>query len=194
MKRLGWNIPHVLFALTIGSSAAAQSGESMVPPQRQAPILLKVLSFDYTLPKRVKNTVHIAVTFNDKDAVSSAVADDMYKAFGRLKSLTVHDLPIKVSKLAYGGPGSLKSWIDSKGVNTIYICPGLDSQLKGILQMTRSRKISVLTGVRRYVQQGVIIGVLLQGTKPKIAVNLSSMKAHSLKLSANLLRMATIYR
>jgi hypothetical protein len=170
--------------------------EILVPPQRQVLILLKILSYDYQLAERAKNTLRIGILFDPENAVSTRVAKDIQSALRSLKKAkaTVQNMSVRSILLPFQGLGALKKQVAAQKVNTIYFSPGLNGALSSILKFTRRTKLNTITGVRRYVLAGVAAGTVLDGNVPKILIHLQSSLDHGQSFSSQLLRIATLIK
>ncbi len=190
-----WSAVLLAGLLVQGAGARAQvpGSEGWVPPSRQAAILLKVLSFDYSLSKRTSGPLRLAIAYSPKSPRSGGVAREMQAAFQPLAKMTIQGRAIETSLLPVASAAQLKAAI-VRGVNAVYFCPGLEDLLPGMLAETRARQASTLTGLRGHLESGVAIGVVLQGSSPKIGVSLAGLRAHGQKLSSDVLGLALIIR
>jgi hypothetical protein len=165
-----------------------------LPADRQALILVKVLAYDGNLKTRAGNDVVVGVLFKGGNAVSERAADDLVKAFATLGAPKVQGLPIKATKVAYGSAAGMVGSIKSEGLDTIYICPGLDAELAAILELTRVHKVMSIAGIEDYFTKGAALGVFVVQDKPAIFVNLPTSKNEGVAFGSDLLRLAKVVK
>ncbi len=181
-----------ILLLLIISATNLHAEETLVPLDRQAKLLLKVLSYDKTLQQRVGKQLSIGVLFDPDNAVSTAVARDGYTAFHQLRKFTVQGMKVTATMLAYRGGKELAAYMKEHGINTLYVTPGLDDALSTVLRVSRAMESNTITGVEKYVTAGVAVGVVLRGKQPKILINLVAAAEHGNKFSSEIFRVSEV--
>lgn len=170
----------------------AAHAEPMLPADRQALLLLKVLSYDYRLPQRAKKTVQILVLYRPEERASRQAGDSLLRALQALSGYTVHRLPVRATLVAYRGTAALDAQLAPLQASVIYLAPGLDAALPDILALTRKRSLVPVTGLRSYVVSGVPVGAILAGSLPRIAINQRAAQLHGMQLSSQLFKVAEL--
>jgi len=170
------------------------SGEESVPASRQVVILMRALAYDGNLKSRAGDAVNVAILYRKANAASDAMANAMTKAFGALESTQVYGLPIVVSRVNYTGEDTLKKAIVGSGIDLVYVCDGLESDLDAIERITRQMKVLSVGSKQEYVQKGLSIGVLQIEAKCTILLNLPASRQEGVSFAADLLRLATVIR
>jgi hypothetical protein len=66
--------------------------------------------------------------------------------------------------------------------------------LRIVTSISRQAGVRTVTGVPRYVEGGLGIGIDLKGERPEIVVNLAASRAEGADLDAQLLKLARIVR
>jgi hypothetical protein len=143
-----------------------------VPISIQAALLQKVVKFDNTIGNRAD--VRILIIYNNvtKNFVNELVAQ----------------LPttFKVTSIL---ATEVEALVDD--FDLAYIMPGVQS----VIPALKPRKILTITGMTKYVESGeVSIGFGLFNDKPKIFVNMTSLKSEDRMLAADILRIAKVYK
>lgn len=167
------------------AALAAHAGE-----ERKATILARAFSYDYSLKERAGKSVGLAVVHKP----GSDNADEWVKAFKTLEGVTVQGLPLTVSKVAFEGADKLKAKIASDGLDIIFVCDGLESDLSTIKESVREKHVLSVGATEAMVQQGLTLGVFADGAKTVITVNLSAAGAEGVSFSSELLRLAKVIR
>lgn len=178
-------------ALTLGlyGSAGAQ-----VPPEKQAVILARAISYDKELRSRAGSSLVIAVLYKPGAADSESTAAEVLRAFKSMEGIKVQELPLSVVKLPYSGKDALKSAIAAQGIDALYCCPSLDAELSAIREISHQAHVLTLASRQAFIQAGLSIGVFSSDGKPMIMVNLAASREEGAVLATELLRLATVIR
>jgi hypothetical protein len=174
-------------------SAAAQ--ELAVPVAVQIPILAKILNFDRKLQERAGGRLVIGVLYQSRYRTSAAVAADVCRvleqlpasALGALESMERSCVAIDLDATA-----ALDSALKRKGVRVLYVSPLRAVHLQDVAAVSRAAQITTVTGVPRYVETGLAIGVDMKGERPEIVINLAASRAEGADLTAHLLNLARV--
>lgn len=174
-------------ATAVGRTAHAQS----VPWPNQALLLMRVLAYDRNLAARAGDSPVIAIVFDAGDESSKRARSGIVAAFEKVAaSRTVGGGATKLVSLAYGG--DFERELSRSGATAVYLCPGLNGAVSAITRTTQKHKALTLTGERAYVEAGASIGVVPEGGKAKILVNLKSTRNEGADLPAAFLRVAEV--
>jgi hypothetical protein len=169
------------------------TGEEIpVPLDLQAKLLLKILTFDRNLEKRADSAVVVGIVYNPEDTDSKKVKSEFSKALGKYSDKKVKGLPVSQIGLKYSSWANLLNNIRSYNVSVLYVTSGNSDNLEEILKASRADSVLTVTGVLKYVEEGVSIGIGLKENKPQIMVNLSSAEAEGTDFSSQLLRLAKV--
>ena len=183
----------VLLAVALaGTPALAQES---LPADIEAAIHLKVLSFDGNLPARPGDQLTLAVVYDPSDPDSVKQSAAIRAAFTALtKRAPVQNKTVHVTAIPYSA-SSLTADLTAQRVDIIYVCAGVQRDaVAAITAAARPRNAPTLTNTRQGLQWGLAIGVLRVDDKPKIFVNLDSVKHLGMKLNPALLRLAEVLR
>lgn len=169
-----------------------EAGE--LPASKQAIFLARVIAYDANLKARAGPTVNIAILTKKGDAESERSADAVLKAFAPLEAATVLGLPVKVSAIGFTGREALDQAIRAGGIDTLYVCQGLEPHLADIKAVARSRKVLTMASRERQLKEGVSLGVFLVDGKNTIMVNLDASREEGVAFGPELLRLVTVVR
>jgi len=173
--------------------AAAQ--EVAVPVAVQIPILVKILNFDRKLPERTGGRLVVGVLYQGRYRTSANVADEVCRslqdlppgALGALEALERSCLAIDLDATS-----SLDSALKRQRVQVLYVSPLRAFPLGDVIAASRAAQITTVTGVPRYVETGLAIGVDMKGERPEIVINLAASRAEGADLTAHLLKLARL--
>jgi hypothetical protein len=179
-----------LLALLVGPRAARAD----IPPDRQALILTRALSYDNNLKSRAGDSVVVAVVYRSGNGASEAMGDAAFRAFKALESVKIQDLPFRAVKLAFTSKDALKSAISSQGIDALYICVGLEGDVGAVKEVSHKEHVLSIGAREELVQGGLSLGVFLTDGKATITVNLQASRDEGAALSSELLRLAHVLR
>lgn len=154
-----------------GFQVSAQG--AALPMNIQAALLTKVLKFN---PK-----------FADKPQVKVLI---IYNRSTRLnKEELVSELAAKNIDVKAVQPDELGNNI--KNCDIVYFMPGISDQ-DGIC---KANKVLTISGAARFVEEGQMsIAFGVQNDKPRIYINVTSLKSEDQNISSELLRIAKVYK
>lgn len=176
MEKILKRVSLILFLFLFFPPILTFSQTMDVPAKIQVQIILKSLSYD----RNFKEKPYFGIVYNQK---SADVKDDIEKGLNvaKVKNISINLGKEKLAKEV------------SKEVNVLYICPEIEiSDMKEIIKVSQSNKILTTTGVEKYVEKGISLGVTERGKKPKIIINLPSLKKEGRNFSARFLKLTEI--
>ena len=186
-----------LLALGLTAFAARSSvaQELAVPVSVQIPILAKILNFDRNFTERAGGRLTIGVLYQSRYRTSANVAAEVCRAleqlppsaFGALESLERTCIAIDLDAIS-----ALDSVVKRLGVRVLYVSPLRAVHIEDVMAVSRAAQITTFTGVPRYVETGMAIGVDLKRERPEIVINLAASRAEGADLAAHLLKLARV--
>src|SRR5262245_25587773 len=107
-----------LIALAV--AAPGLRAAETVPPEVQAAILTKMLSYDRAMKVRVGNVVVVGILAKSEDRSSAGAQAEVAKGITVLQSGRVPGLPLAVVTAAYKSAPDLTAWIAEKNIQVLY--------------------------------------------------------------------------
>jgi hypothetical protein len=179
----------VLAALAPRALAAQ---EVAVPVAIQVPILVKILNFDRNLPGRAGDRLVVGVLFQSRYRTSANVADEVCRTLQVLPAGALGALGISCVAIDLDASSALDSALKRNRVQVLYVSPLRAVSLGDVTVVSRAAGITTLTGVPRYVETGLAIGLDMKGERPEIVINLAASRAEGADLTAHLLKLARV--
>ena len=181
-----------LVALNAGGVAAQ---ETPVPVAMQVQIMVKILNFDRKLPERLGNRLTVGVLYQGRYRTSANVGGEVCNALmglpqaalGVLESLQMTCIAIDLDETP-----DLAAVLRRERIQVLYVSPLRAYRVEDVVAMARAGRITTLTGVPRYVENGCAIGVDMKGDRPEILINLAASRAEGAELNAQLLKLARV--
>jgi len=190
--RLRWP---ALVSVTLAVLLLARSSKGGdLPPGKQAVFLARVIAYDANLATRAGPAVNIAILAKKGDKDSETMSDAITKAFSPLESATLVGLPVKVFRIFFAGREALERAIRDGGIDTLYVCSGLDGNLNDIKTVSRQRKVLTVASQEGHLKLGLSLGVFEIAGKNTILVNLDASREEGIAFGPELLRLATVVR
>lgn len=186
----------LLALLALGLIPRARASElEEINPGLAAQIQLKVLAYDRNLPTRARGRVLLGILYRVDREESERMRALMQPAFQeRAKGSNVRGLPLAVTAVPIGDPGTLLKRLQDAGVTALYVTPGLEDAVGAISHAAAALQAPTLTGRRDLLDAGLAIAVVTDGEKPVIVVNLGVAKALGMDFDPMLLRLAEVKR
>jgi hypothetical protein len=176
--------------LLLAATAAAQEIE--VPVETQVPILLKVLGFDRKVANHAGEPLRIGILYQPKVHTSRAVYDAFREAAEKSGIKSVAERVIAFVPIEIDDEQQVARKLAGAAIDALYVTPLRAVRIAAIVEITRQRHITTLTGVPEYVVDGVTVGLGIRGARPEIVVNLASLKLERAEFSAQLLKIVRI--
>jgi hypothetical protein len=180
----------VLALLSPTSAIVAQDMD--VPMAVQIPVMLKVLSFDRQLRARAGNEMVIGVVYQSGNRASTLAREDAVRLLSAARDETI-GLPIRVIVIDLDRD-DLAEILKQRSFTALYIAPLRATNIGALAAVFQQAGARTMTGVVRYVDLGLAIGVGQQGGRPKIFMNLQSSRLEGADFPAELLKLAQIVR
>lgn len=168
--------------------------EMPVPAPLQVPLILKILTYDRNFDVKATSELIIGIVYRSGDPSSLKAKNEISAVLEEYGAKTIRRLPIRYRILDFTAESALEQSARSERINVFYIAPGNQDILSSVLKISRSNRITTITGVPPYVEKGVAVGVGLKQEKPQILINLPSSKSEGSEFDAGLLRIATVLR
>jgi hypothetical protein len=176
------------------TATVAFAGESDVAPERQALILTRALAYDNNLKGRAGDSLGIGIVYKQGVPASESAGEAVLKAFKALENVKVQDLPVKVYGVPYATRASLKPAVSAHGIDVLYICSGLESELDAIKEFSRSQHVLTIGAKQEFLNSGLSLGVFVVDGKNTITVNLAASRDEGAAFGSELLRLAKVIK
>ena len=180
----------LLLVVCVATSSAA--GQSVPPPLRSA-ILLKAAGYENGLAQRSGDVV-IAVVQGSSGASlqdGKAVAATL---IALLKKTRIGGRPGHVVQITHASSDETATKLREQKAEVIYFAAGLEGIAAEVPAKEGSVRRIVACSDGSQVKDGCVLGVELDGEKPRLVVNLKRANAVGLRFQPELLRLARIVR
>jgi hypothetical protein len=175
-----------LLGLGLGAITSPSLAQDVpVPAAVQVPLLLKILTFDRHLAAAAEPLV-VGVVFQRRNRASAAIGDEVRVL------LAASARPIRVIVIDLDETRDLRGTLLRDSVRVVYIAPLQAVSVSTLTEATRGERVVSMTGVPRYVEQGLAIGIDMSDSRPRIVINLAASRAEGADFSAELLKLARL--
>lgn len=181
------------FCITLVLLSAKVSAQEMpLPVEDQVPLFVKILNYDRSLVNKDMDKIVIGVLYQEKFRISSITKDEFIQSVYNNDENTINGKPIVCVPIEISNLANLDWFIDNKNISILYITPLRSVELRDIYHVTRRKKIMTLSGVSKYIRQGLSVGLELIDEKPKILLNIRSVRSEGIDFTSQLLRLAIL--
>jgi hypothetical protein len=178
----------VALVLLIVPAGVARAGVA----DDEAKILLRAISFDRALATRAGRDVVITIVYDGRVNGDAQERDARVLSFRKLAGRTIAGLPIKIDSSDCSPPKPMSESL--QGTDIVYLTRGAKDCVRAVTAATRKLRIASLASTRSLIEQGITLGVTIEGTRPKLLVNLAASKAEGVDLSSQVLQLAEVIK
>lgn len=157
-----------------------------VPAPLQVAILVKVLVYDRTLAMRSRDGLKLAVIYDPSSDASKSSRDQFVRAFNE----TPRVIGGKQIELVEMAQEKLESSAES--VDIVYVAGGTD--VGRVVDLAKKHQLITFASDRDAVEDGVVLGLVPRGDKPKLLINVGASVASGMELDPQVLRLAELVR
>ncbi len=188
----------LILALALGITATPSTGrgqpDEWTSSRLHIEVLLSALSYDRALRQLEGDTIQIGVLYSPDNEESVLASNTVIATLNELahemtflgKTIVILGIPLSETESGLGQS-------IGEGLAALYMAPGLsDRSVDRVTLITRQQGVVTMTGVERYVELGVSLGVTVRQDRPKILINYPASKAEGARFSSQLLQLADV--
>jgi hypothetical protein len=161
------------------------------PVSVQWAMLSRVLSFERSLVKMEREIV-IGVMYQSKVRESRLAMAEMMKAIQQFPKVEGNVYRCVALEYETSSPTHTGNAVWHETVDALYVTPLRAIDVATIAAQSRKRGTITLTGLPAFVDDGLAVGIDLQGEKPRLLVNLAAATAEGAEFESRLLKLARI--
>jgi len=177
----------VLAGLLPGS---VNADTAAVPFGLQVDLFAKVADYDKTLPGRSQGLVRVVVVVRSGVPESVAAGARVLNALSSVPRIS--GLPHEDSVVELPTPEALADLCRSRSIGILYLSPGLLDADEAIAKALSGVPVLTVSSTADGARRGAALGFDLVGGKPKLLVNLPVCTAQGIRLSSDVLKIATV--
>ncbi len=165
-------------------------GAAPVPHDLQAALLVKVLDYDRSLVERVPGDLPILLVWEESRSRSRADCRAMAKALAPMEGKPVRGKRVRVERWQLPSDvagAELERRL--RGAGAVYLCRGT-TQAKRVVRAAMSVGVLSVEADREAVERGAMIGFGIKENRPRLFVNIASIKTAKIRLDPRLLVIA----
>jgi hypothetical protein len=189
---IGRVIPVLLGISLSGAATRAAAQDMPVPVEVQVPLLLKILAFDRALTGDESDSLVVGVVFQGRNRTSSEIGAEVRGRLAAGGRPWIAGRAIRVVPIDLDATGDISAVLLRDSVRVLYVAPLRAVAISTVAAATRERLVVSFTGIPRYVEQGLSVGIDVNGVRPQIVINLPASRAEGALFSADLLKLARI--
>jgi TonB family protein len=162
----------------VAGSAAGETTEVARPsPKDRAKKFFEILANDQQLPQRCAKGIHVGVVSLLDDTVSDHVASETFNELQAYPQKTVQGIKMSVERIPVPDAPALWKIVEEKGLNALFLGPGLAPMVRGMLIFAQRNKILLVATEEEYIRAGVTVGIFQR--PDKVSVMIRREEAHT---------------
>jgi hypothetical protein len=183
----------LIAALACALVAAPLLAEDVtLPVPLQMELLVKVAGYDRNMAARAGDKVRVVILTKPGSDESAKVAALAEKTLAEKD--TIAGLPHERVVVPFADAPALAQLCRAKRVGIVYVTPGFsDAEIAGIAAALDGVDVFTAGAVAGFVPKGIVLGFDLVSGKPKLLVHLGSARKQNVNLSAEVLKLMTVY-
>jgi hypothetical protein len=174
----------------LATARSARGDTAAVPLGLQVELLSKVADYDRTLPGRAEGIVRVVVVSRHGVAESTSSAARVVNALSSLPRIS--GLPHEDTAIEYTDASSLAALCRARSISILYMMPGLTDVDPEVARALTGVPVLTVSATADGVPKGIVLGFDLVGAKPKLVVSLSASRNQGVRLSSEVLKIATV--
>ena len=163
-----------------------------MPVEVQVPLLLKILSFDRSQSGPESGPLVMGVVFQGRNRASLRIGEEIHDRLTAAGRGSAAGRSIRVVLIDLDQTDDLRATLIRDSIRVVYVAPLRGVEISTVAAATRERLVVTLTGVPRYVLEGIAVGLDVNGPRPQIVINLAASRASGAVFSAQLLKVARL--
>lgn len=182
-----------LAVLALGASMAGPLGsqEVAIDADSQYRLYLKVLAFDRAFRTRSGGQMTIGVLFVKGLRESRRARDEIVRAI-TAGPAAFDGQPIVVVPVEYGSAVEIRSALEAKAVDVLYVTPIDPLSIEPVGTACRAARVASFTGVPEYIRAGLSVSFGMRGRRAGILVNRRNSRSEGSDFSARFLEVVTV--
>ena len=169
--------------LTLSTASAAEQ----VPAPLQVAILVKILVYDRTIATRSRDGLRVGVVFDPDRESSTRARDEFTKAFNETPRKVGDKIVIELVAVSQD-----KLAAEAGKLDILYVADGAD--VTKVVELAKKHRLITFASDRAAVEEGVVLGLVPRGDKPKLLINVGASVSSGMELDPSVLRLAELVR
>lgn len=157
-----------------------------VDARHEAPVLLKLLTYDRQLTRRGEGPIRIGILHAQGSTAGRDRARSLADAFESLSAKTIEGRTFEYEVIAWS-PSDPR-----RDVDVVYVGASLRDQQDSIREHTRAEGILTLAATEKQVRDGLSVALTIERGRPVIVVNLDAVASEGHDLDARILRICRV--
>jgi len=184
-----------MFFVGVGAACVVVSRTSRaedIPAALQVDLITRLADYDKNMKARAGDRAVVLVVTKPGDGDSERAAAQLMSAFGRVERIA--GLPHQVSTFAYGGAQALVDAAKAKKAAIVYLTGALGSEVEAVQKAFENVNVLTMAPSADMVRRGAVLGFELVSSRPKLFINLPQAAKQSVAMSAEVLKLMTVFR
>lgn len=163
-----------------------------MPATVEAELIARLASYDKNMKARAGGRINIVIAVKQGDPGSERAAAQLVAAFGRLEH--VAGLPHETRTVVFAGSAAFVAACKDKRAAIVIITDALAPEVEALRAGFEGVNVLTVGGSAEMSRRGLVVGVELVSSRPRLFINLTQAGKQSVAMSADVLKLMTVYR
>jgi hypothetical protein len=163
-----------------------------LPIEVQIPLLIKTATFDRRRQAEPGSRIVVAILYQGRFRASKDNASAVREALSGLPASVLGGFSLSVVSIDLDKTADPTDLLRRSHAAVAYVCELRALDPNTIMHVPRELGILSVTGVPRYVEEGLSVGADLRGNRAQLVINLTAARAEGADLPAQVLKLARI--
>lgn len=154
--------------------------------------MARLASYDKNLKERAGARVSIVIAVKEGDPSSERAAGQLASAFSRIDRIA--GLPHDTWTVPYANATTFVETCKNRQASIVVVTDALTSEVAPLRASFESMNVLTVGPTGEMARRGMVLGFELVSSRPKLFINLTQAGKQSVAMSADVLKLMTVYR
>ncbi|MEI8011006.1 MAG: hypothetical protein WCI27_00805 [Candidatus Omnitrophota bacterium] len=191
-----FRLVHVVLAGIFLLMPPAWAKDEVLPSDIFTAILLKALQYDRNIDRHAREKMVIGIVYAEGDAPGRVFAEEVNAHIDRVRASSgFKDKPLSGVVLGLGGVfgrDGFKHWLARNNISVLVVAVNDPVFIPDLFDMTWLKEINSVCYTRECMKRGAGLGIILRDSKPRMLINIGSVKREGSDYSGKFLALCEV--
>jgi len=188
----------LLLGNTFLFSPSAGADEGALPAEMFSAIILKALNYDRNIDRVAKDKVVIGIVYLADDSQAQNFFSPVKDYITSIQSsATLKDKPVQIMTFPIQkgfDKAKFQDQLKQNNISVLVVAVNDAASVNSILELTKSLQISSICGDPQCAQSGIGLEIIKRDDKPKMVINMDSVKQEGADYNSKFLSMCEVVK
>jgi len=180
----------LLLGNTFLFSPSAGADEGALPAEMFSAIILKALNYDRNIDRVAKDKVVIGIVYLADDSQAQNFFSPVKDYITSIQSSAIMTFPIQKGF----DKAKFQDQLKQNNISVLVVAVNDAASVNSILELTKSLQISSICGDPQCAQSGIGLEIIKRDDKPKMVINMDSVKQEGADYNSKFLSMCEVVK